>query len=258
MLQDVVLTSPVFTPSQRVRYLHFSFHITDDDIGSLRLETMGSSGWTQLWSRTAEQGSRSQWILALVVLPQDATAIRFVGSTTELKLITPGYMALDAIGVGLPLVNILQLSCPFSLDTCLWYNAGATSWQLAGQGGADGWLEATRSGAQGQEYILQTAAVFNTTEEKFLVVAYQLSGSDSVALELQHRSSAGDWQLLLSDSGPRYTSWHQASVVVPSGTVGLRLVANITNELDVVTVESLLVVGSAEALADVSCGFEAP
>eukprot|EP00439_Symbiodinium_sp_Y106_P023598 s3671_g2.t2 len=255
--KDVVLTSPVFTPSQRVRYLHFSFHITDDDIGSLRLETMGSSGWTQLWSRTAEQGSRSQWILALVVLPQDATAIRFVGSTTELKLITPGYMALDAIGVGLPLVNILQLSCPFSLDTCLWYNAGATSWQLAGQGGADGWLEATRSGAQGQEYILQTAAVFNTTEEKFLVVAYQLSGSDSVALELQHRSSAGDWQLLLSDSGPRYTSWHQASVVVPSGTVGLRLVANITNELDVVTVESLLVVGSAEALADVSCGFEA-
>ncbi|CAE7943258.1 UVR8, partial [Symbiodinium necroappetens] len=89
------------------------------------------------------------------------------------------------------------------------------------------------------EYILHTAAVFNTTEEKFLVIAYQLSGSDSVALELQHKSSAGDWQLLLSDSGPRYTSWHQASVVVPSGTVGLRFVANITNDLDAVRIDSI-------------------
>ena len=52
---------------------------------------------------------------------------------------------------------------------------------LWGKARADGWLEATRSGAEGQEYVLQTAAVFNTTEEKFLVVAYQLSGSDSVA-----------------------------------------------------------------------------
>ena len=227
------------------------------DVGSLRLETMGSSNWTQLWSRTGEQGSRGQWILALVVLPQDTTAIRFVG-TTGLRTVTGSvsYMSLDAIGLGLPLVDILRVSCTFSLDTCLWYNAGASSWQLAGQGGGDRFLEATRSGAQGQEYILQTAAVLNTTEEKFLVIAYQLSGSDSVALELQHKSSAGDWQLLLSDSGPRYTSWHQASVVIPSGTVALRLVANITDELDVVRVESFLVVGSAAALADISCGFE--
>ena len=138
-------------------------------------------------------------------------------------------------------MNFNELTCPFSLDTCLWYNAGASSWQLAGQGGGDRWLEATRSGAQGQEYILQTAAVFNTTEEKFLVIAYQLSGSDSVALELQHKSSAGDWQLLLSDSGPHAneTLWQNASVVVPSGTVGLRLLANVTNELDTVRIDSL-------------------
>ena len=72
------------------------------------------------------------------------------------------------------------------------------------------------------------------SEEKFLVVAYQLSGSDSVSLELQHKSSAGDWQLLLSDSGPHAngTLWQNASVVVPAGTVGLRLLANVTNELD--------------------------
>ena len=150
-------------------------------------------------------------------------------------------------------LNFNKLTCPFSLDTCFWYNAGSSSWQLVGQGGADGWLEATRSGAEGQEYVLQTAAVFNTTEEKFLVVAYQLSGSDSVALELQHKSSAGDWQLLLSDSGPHAngTLWQNASVVVPAGTVGLRLLANVTNELDTVRIDSLHATNVPRNLEDV-------
>ena len=157
-------------------------------------------------------------------------------------------------------VDFRKLACDFWPDTCLWYNAGATSWQLVGQGGADRWLEATRSGAQGQEYVLQTAAVFNTTEEKFLVVAYQLSGSDSVAWELQRKSSAGDWQLLLSDSGPHAhgTLWQNASVVVPAGTVGLHLLANVTNELDTVRIDSIVAADLPRNWEDVdiTCGFE--
>ena len=131
---------------------------------------------------------------------------------------------------------------------------------LWGKAARTRWLEATRSGAQGQEYVLQTAAVFNTTEEKFLVVAYQLSGSDSVAWELQRKSSAGDWQLLLSDSGPHAhgTLWQNASVVVPAGTVGLRLLANVTNELDTVRIDSIVAADLPRNWEDVdiTCGFE--
>ena len=92
------------------------------------------------------------------------------------------------------------------------------------------------------------------------MIAYQLSGSDSVALELQHKSSAGDWQLLLSDSGPHAngTLWQQASVVVPSGTVGLRFVANITNDLDAVRIDSIVATGLPRNWEDIdiTCGFE--
>ena len=128
---------------------------------------------------------------------------------------------------------------------------------LAACGDAAGrWLEASGNGSQAPDWILETAALFNTTEEKVLVFDYQLSGSETVALELQHKTSAGGWQRLLFESGDRSAVWHTAIVTIPDATIGLRFVANATTDLDVVQLDSLWAVESAGALADVSCSFE--
>ena len=196
------------------------------DMGSLRLEAFGSAGWTQLWSRTGQQGL--QWHLAVVRLPPHVAAVRFIGATIEGGLWSD--MALDAIATGLTTVEFHQLTCDFRfcdfrLHSGLWQSTAALSWQ--------------QNGSQESTWILETAAIFNTTEGKLLVFDYQLNGSDTVALEVQHQTSAGVWQQLLLESGSRGAGWHTAIVSIPASTVSLRLLANVTSEADLVKLDSL-------------------
>ena len=245
-----MLSSSVFEPSEEIRHLHFHFHMYGEDMGRLRLEAFSSAGWTELWARTGYQGLH--WNLAVVHLPPNVTAVRFVGTTYSGDYWSD--MALDGITTGLTAVEFDHLTCDFRLDACLWQSTGASSWQLA-DNATDPWLEASGNRSQASERIL-TAALFNTREEKALVFDYQLSGSETVALELQHRTSAGGWQRLLFESGDRSAVWHTAIVTIPDATMGLRFVANATTNLDVVKLDSLWAMESAGALADVSCSFE--
>ncbi|CAE7688638.1 unnamed protein product [Symbiodinium sp. CCMP2592] len=250
--QEFILTSGIFDTSPATRHLHFYFHMFGRHLqtGSLRMDALRSSGWTQVWSRIGEQGT--QWGTALVSLPQDAAAVRFVGITGDSWRSDIG---LDGIATGLPTVEFDQLTCEFGFDTCLWQSTGASSWQLAGD--ADGqWLEAVQSGSQASQWILETAALFNTTEEKALVFDYQLNGSGTVALELQHQASAGDWQRLWMQSGSRGAGWHAAIVTIPSSTVSLRLLANVTDDADVVRIDSLHAADVLHDWSSISCGFE--
>ena len=191
-----------------------------------------------------------QWQPALVTLPPNALALRFVGTTGNAFR---SDMALDAIGAGFPTVEFHELTCSFRFDTCLWYNNGAASWQLAvGEGSENGkWVEA---GNSSHSYVLETAAMFNVTEEKMLLFGYQLLGSEFVALEVQHQTAAGDWQRLFLESASHAAVWHQAAVIIPVGTVGLRFVANLTSEVDVVRVDSL-VLADLPGFLELSCPF---
>ncbi|CAE7752530.1 HERC4 [Symbiodinium sp. CCMP2456] len=247
-----MLSSSVFEPSGEIRHLHFHFHMygVDNEMGRLRLEAFSSAGWTELWARTGAQGVN--WKLAVVHLQPNVTAVRFVGTTPAFGWYSD--MALDGITTGLTAVEFEHLTCDFLPDSCLWQSTGASSWQLAGSA-TDPWLEASGNSSQAPEWIL-SAALFNTTEEKVLLFDYQLSGSETVALELQHKTSAGGWQRLLLESGDRSTVWHTAIVTIPEATVGLRFVANVTTDLDMVKLDSLWAMESAGALADVSCTFE--
>ncbi|CAE7688605.1 unnamed protein product [Symbiodinium sp. CCMP2592] len=250
--QDFVLNSSVFEPSEAIRHLHFRFHMHGEDMGRLQLEAFRGVGWTELWSRTGEQGQ--QWQLAVAHLPPNVTALRFVGTIYNGGWLSD--MALDAIATGLPTVEFDQLTCEFGFDTCLWQSTGASSWQLAGD--ADGqWLEAVQSGSQASQWILETAALFNTTEEKALVFDYELNGSGTVALELQHQASAtGGWQRLWTQSGSRDAGWHAAIVTIPSSTMSLRLLANSTDDADVVRIDSLHEASFLHDWSSISCGFE--
>ena len=250
--QEFILTSGIFDTSPATRHLHFYFHMFGANLqtGSLRMETLRSTGWTQVWSRTGEQGT--QWGTAFVSLPQDATGVRFVGMTGNSWR---SDIALDGIATGLPTVEFDQLTCEFRVDTCLWQSPDASSWQLAGD--ADGqWLEAVQNGSQASEWILETAARFNTSEDKVLMFDYQLNGSGTVALELQHQTSAGGWQRLWLESGSRVAGWHAAIVTIPSSTVSLRLLANVTGEADVVRIDSLHAANVLHDWGAISCGFE--
>ncbi|CAE6963162.1 unnamed protein product, partial [Symbiodinium sp. CCMP2592] len=248
--QEFILTSGVFDPSPTSRLLHFFYHMFGEDTGSLRMETLRSSGWTQAWTRIGEQGM--QWGAALVMLPQDARAVRFVATTGNSW---QGDMAVDSIAEGLPTVQFRQLSCDFRFDTCLWRSNGSSSWQLVGDANGQ-WLEASRSGSQAPEWIFETAALLNTTEERVLVFNYQLSGSNTVTLEVQHQTSAFGWQRLLLQSGGRSAVWNGAVVIIPSSTLGLRFVANITGEADVVRIDSINASNVLRDWSDIACGFE--
>ena len=249
-----MLDSPVFAASSTMRYLHFYFHMLGPDMGTLLLEAWQGSGWGPLWSRSGEQGVN--WELALVSIPQDARALRFVGTTGD------GFksdMALDGIGMGVPTVDFQQLSCSFNYDYCLWQSAGNASWTFAGGESGDDhrWLEAAGNASHAAEFILETAALFNTTDEKVVIFSYELLGSVFVALELQHQTSAHGWRRLFLESGPSgAVRRHGASVTVPTATIGLRFVANISNELDKVRIHLLVAVEVVSALEDISCNFE--
>ncbi|CAE7203790.1 rngB, partial [Symbiodinium sp. CCMP2456] len=245
-----MLSSSVFEPSEEIRHLHFHFHMHGVDMGRLRLEAFSSAGWTELWARAGAQGQ--DWNLAAVHLPPNVTAVRFVGTTFAGGWYSD--MALDGIATGLPAVEFDHLTCNFRHDACLWQSTGASSWQVAGDAGGQ-WLEASGNSSQASEWILETAALFNTTEEKALLFDYQLSGSETVALELQHKTSAGGWQRLWSESGSRGAVWHAATVSIPAGSVGFRFVANVS-ELDLVKLDSFLAASTESDLASISCSFE--
>ena len=252
-LQDFVLTSSVFEASPVARYFHFYFHMLGIDMGSLHVESLGNAGWTRLWSRTGAQGS--QWVLALVSLPQDAMSVRFVGTTGD---DFESDMAVDGIAAGLPTVeDFRQFSCDFRFDTCLWINTGTASWQhVAGPGEHDRWLEVAGNGSQAQQCTLETAAVFNTTETKILLFAYQVFGSSSTTLAVEYETSADDWHTLWLNSSDQSGVWQQAAVLVPVSTTGLRLSGNVSNASGVVRVGSLLALEPAAAFANISCTFE--
>ena len=252
-LQDFVLTSSIFEASPVARYFHFYFHMLGIDMGSLHVESLGNAGWTQLWSRTGAQGS--QWVLALVSLPQDAMSVRFVGTTGD---DFESDMAVDGIAAGLPTVeDFRQFSCDFRFDTCLWINTGTASWQhVAGPGEHDRWLEVAGNGSQAQQCTLETAAVFNTTETKILLFAYQVFGSSSTTLAVEYETSADDWHTLWLNSSDQSGVWQQAAVLVPVSTTGLRLSGNVANASDVVRVKSLQA-SYLQQFGDIACGFEA-
>ena len=247
-----MLDSPVFAASSTMRYLHFYFHMLGSDMGRLVLEAWQGSGWGPLWSRSGEQGVN--WELALVSIPQDARALRFVGTTGD------GFksdMALGGIGAGVPTVDFQQLSCSFNYDYCLWQSAGNASWTFAGGESGDDrrWLEASGNGSHAGEFILETAALFNTTDEKVVFFAYELSASENVALELRYQTSAHGWQRLFLESGTNgAVRRHGASVTVPTGTIGLRFMANISSDLQIVKIDDLLATGQIN-FSEISCTF---
>ena len=250
--QDFVLDSPLFAASSTMRYLHFYFHMLGSDMGTLLLEAWQGSGWGPLWSRSGEQGVN--WELALVSIPQDAKALRFVGTTGD------GFksdMALDGIATGLPTVDFQQLSCSFNYDYCLWQSAGNASWKLVGGESGDDrrWLEASGNGSQAVDFILETAALFNTTDEKVVFFAYELLGSDFVALELQHKTSAHGWRRLFLESGPSGAA-RLTLVTIPAASIGLRFITNVSSDLDVVKIQSLHAEEVLDDWSSITCGFE--
>ena len=244
-------------PAPEARYLHFSYHMHGYDIHALRLESW-EDGWTQLWSRQWPQGS--SWGIALVSVPANAIALRFVGSTGrhpdgQWNGLWTGDIALDAIGTGVPTVDFNQLSCNFEFDVCLWLSTGNSTWQRVKSDGADWWLEAANT-SETQHFILETLAAFNITEEKALIFDYQLFGSSSVSLKVEQRTTGTEWQSLFTESGGRDdATWRPALLRVPAGTVALRVSAVLAAG-DVVRLQSLQAVDVVPSFASIWCTFQ--
>ncbi|CAE7032759.1 rngB [Symbiodinium sp. CCMP2592] len=236
---ESILASPVFETGDSRRLLYFAYHFTGNtayDVASLRLDAwFADSGLTTLWSYEGIgfEGSKDEWRLALVSIPEKAMALHFV------MLARGGLngVALDAVSIGVPTVNFTDLACDFELDRCLWFDAGSRSWELVTGHAYDGsrMLEATGNGS----FMLQSATIFPTSETDF-PFAYKLSGSSAVALEVEHKTAETNWSSLFVKTGDTGSSWQLASIRVPEGTVALRVVATLSSEGDAVKVDALL------------------
>ena len=245
------MTSPMLERSNTTRHLRFVYSMFGEHMGSLRLESLGSSRWTTLWLRAGDRAER--WELEYVVIPQDAEMLRFVGVTGS------GFrsdMALDGldVGFGLPVLGIEHLACDFALDTCRWLNTGNASWQGASGQSADGWLEAEGNASDGQVFIIETP-MLTVTAEKGVVVSYMMTGSSSVSLEVEHKTEFAGWSTLFSESGDTGEAWKVAAIRVPEGTVGLRLLASLST-WEKAKVGAISVANVVSSFANLTCSFE--
>ena len=98
------------------------------------------------------------------------------------------------------------------------------------------------------------SAAFNATKEQPFLFWYQLEGS-SCALEVQYKTSAGDWLRIFRRTNST-DSWQQAIIRVPEGGLGLRLLASTASAQDVVRIDGLLAANAVGSLADAGCSFE--
>ena len=245
LLQEPILTSPAFTAESSDRpFINFLYYHLEDN-ASLQLEAFTGDAWRKIWARERRQGS--QWSAAMVRLPTRAEMLRFIGPTAGASSV-----ALDAIGVGVPTVEFLQLSCGFESDMCLWFNAGDVAW-LRGAGNASegGWWIEAGNGSVGGEFIMQSAH-FSLASDRFLKFSYQLAGSTDAFLEVQHQTTPGEWTSLFLERGDKGPAWHSTTVAIPGGSTALRFVAGAA-EQDFAKVRWVQVL---PGLAEVACGFE--
>ncbi|CAE7037113.1 Herc4 [Symbiodinium sp. CCMP2592] len=78
--KEFVLESPVFrNGSGAARYVIFRYHMYGVHMGQLMLQFWHGMQWTTAWSLSGNQGDR--WYRAVVWLPNDAQALRFLGMT---------------------------------------------------------------------------------------------------------------------------------------------------------------------------------
>ena len=246
-LQAFFLTSPMFERSNVTRHLLFANNMNGEAMGSLRLESLGSSRWTTFWLQAGDRGPL--WESYKVVIPQDAKMLRFVGITGSSWT---SDIALDAIGVGVgvPVLDLEYIACAFTFHTCKWVSTGNVSWQASG-----GWLEADGNNASdGQVFIIESP-MLNVTTEKVVVFSYMMTGSSSVSLEVEHKTEFAVWSTLFVESGDTGNTWKAASIRVPEGTVGLRLLANLSAwekaKVGVVSVADVV-----SSFANLTCSFE--
>ena len=242
----------MFERSNVTRQFGFAYHMYGIHMGSLRLESLGSSRWTTLWLRAGSHGPR--WEIDRVAIPQDAEMLRFVGTTGNG---IRSDMALDSlgVGVGVPVLGLEHLACDFAWDTCGWLNTGNASWQRASGQATDGWLEAEGNASDGQLFIFESPMLTASTAQKSVVFSYMMTGSSSVSLEVEHKTEFGGWSTLFAESGDTGAEWKGAPIRVPEGTVGLRLLANLSaGEKAQVGVVSIADVVSS--FANLTCSFE--
>ncbi|CAE7529876.1 unnamed protein product [Symbiodinium sp. CCMP2592] len=248
-----ILTSPMFERSNVTRQFGFAYNMYGENMGSLRLESLGRSHWTTLWLQAGPQAPR--WKTYYVAIPQDAEMLRFVGITgTEFR----SDMALDGldVGVGIPVLGLEHLACDFAWDTCRWLNTGNASWQRASGRATDGWLEAEGNTSDGQLFIIESPMLTAATAEKGLVFSYMITGSSSVSFEVEHKTELSGWSTLFAESGDTGTAWKGASIRVPEGTVGVRVLASLSAG-EKATVGVISVADVSSSFANLSCSFEA-
>ena len=248
LLQEPILTSPAFTAESSDRpFINFLYYHLEDN-ASLQLEAFTGDAWRKIWARERRQGS--QWSAAMVRLPTRAEMLRFIGPTAGASSV-----ALDAIGVGVPTVEFLQLSCGFESDMCLWFNAGDVAW-LRGAGNASegGWWIEAGNGSVGGEFIMQSAH-FSLASDRFLKFSYQLAGSTDAFLEVQHQTTPGEWTSLFLERGDKGTAWHSTTVTILGSSTALRFVAGAAGRGNV-KVDALTAYFVSD-ITDVSCSFEA-
>ena len=183
-------------------------------------------------------------------MPPDAVLLRFVVAA-PIPPPTGQVVELDAIGIGAPTVDFMQLDCQF-VHSCLWLSSCGRTWQTS----EDSWswsFSAPGKLSANQTCILESAR-FNATASRLLRFTYQLVGSGA-SLALQSQVEPDDWITISSQTGDASNSLRTDYIAIPNGTVGLRFLASVTASDDVVRVESILAV--LALVQDVSCGFEA-
>ena len=217
----------------------------------MQLEALGGSGWAPLWSAERQGGQDQDWALARVTIPPDTGLLRFVG-------VSPGgyyaAVALDGIGLEVPHVDFLGLSCEFRSDLCLWFRAGNSAWQRVASEADESWfLEASTNGSVYQTFTLESPR-FRPTSRKGLLLRYQLEGSSSISL--QSLLEGGTWTRILLRTGNTGNSWQTGIVTVPEGTLALRIIGNVTAAEDVVRVDWVESSHVASSSDDLACSFE--
>ena len=124
----------MFERNNVTRQFGFAYNMCGVNMGSLRLESLGSR-WTTLWLKAGSGGPC--WKTDYVAIPQDAEMRRFVGITgSEYR----SDMALDGLGVrvGVPVLGLEHLACDFAWGARRWLNTGNVSWQRARGQATDG------------------------------------------------------------------------------------------------------------------------
>ncbi|CAE7779833.1 UVR8 [Symbiodinium sp. CCMP2592] len=159
-----VLESPVFRKFDgEERHMHVHYHMHGESMGQLTLQFWHGMQWTTVWSLSGSQGD--EWHHALVTLPEDAQALRFLGMTGTGWASDIGLDKLQAAGAS----SMVECSSPRT--ACDW-----------------------TSGTVDQEFVLQSPVFTEGTGLYFEYRMYSLNG-DSISMQLQAwNGSLTEWQ----------------------------------------------------------------